>query len=100
MAVGNSQVVALELERVLPKVQTLFERDDKFDANIKKRDVEKISNRQMRIPLEIRPGGSFRYFNPDGGGLGRGGGPTWEKAVLTCVFMEEAIEYTKLADWG
>lgn len=100
MAVTESQVVALELERVIPKIQTLFERDDLFFATIKKRDVEKISNRQMRIPLEIRPGGSFQYFNADGGDLGRGGGPTFEKAVLNSVFLSENIEYTKLTQWS
>lgn len=100
MAVVESQVVALELERVLPKIRVLFERDDKFFSNIQKRDVERISNRQMRIPLEIRPGGSFQYFNPNGGDLGRGGGPTWDKAVLTSVFLSENIEYTKLTQWA
>ena len=100
MAVVEAQVAALELERVIPKIRVLFERDDKFYANIKKRDVEKISNRQMRIPLELRPGGSFQYFNPDGGDLGRGGGPTFDKAVLSCVFVSENIEYTKLTQWS
>jgi len=100
MAVVEAQVAALELERVIPKIRTLFERDDKFYANIKKRDVEKISNRQMRVPLELRPGGSFQYFNPDGGDLGRGGGPTFDKAVLNCVFVSENIEYTKLTQWS
>ena len=100
MAMIEAQVTALELERVIPKIRTLFERDDKFFSNIKKRDVEKISNRQMRVPLELRPGGSFQYFNPDGGDLGRGGGPTFDKAVLTCVFTSQNIEYTKLAQWA
>jgi hypothetical protein len=100
MAVTESQVVALELERVIPKIQTLFERDDTFFATIKKRNVEKISNRQMRVPLEIRPGGSFQYFNADGGDLGRGGGPTFEKAVLNSVFLSQNIEYTKLTEWS
>jgi len=100
MAVTESQVAALELERVIPKIRVLFERDDKFYANIKKRDVEKISHRQMRVPLELRPGGSFQYFNPDGGDLGRGGGPTFDKAVLNCVFLSENIEYTKLTQWA
>lgn len=100
MAVVESQVAALELEKVVPKIRVLFERDDKFFANIKKRDVEKISNRQMRVPLELRPGGSFQYFNPDGGDLGRGGGPTFDKAVLNCVFLSENIEYTKLTEWS
>ena len=100
MAVVESQIAALELERVIPKVRVLFERDDRFYANIKKRDVEKISNRQMRIPLELRPGGSFQYFNADGGDLGRGGGPSFDKAVVSCVFVSENIEYTKLAQWA
>jgi hypothetical protein len=100
MAVVESQVTALELERVIPKIRTLFERDDRFYANIKKRDVEVISNRLMRVPLEMRPGGSFQYFNPDGGDLGRGGGPTWDKATLNAVFVSENIEYTKLTQWA
>lgn len=100
MAVVESQIQGLELERVIPKITTLFERDDMFYANIKKRDVEKISNRQMRIPLEIRPGGSFQYYDANGGDLGRGGGPTWDKAVLTAVFTSQNIEYTKLAQWA
>lgn len=100
MAVVEANVVALELEKVLPKVRTLFERDDKFFATIQKRDVERVSNRQMRIPLELRPGGKFQYFNPDGGDLGRGGGPQWDKAVVSCVFVSENIEYTKLTQWA
>lgn len=100
MAVNEAQVAALELERVIPKVRRVFERDDKFYANIKKRNVEKVSNRQMRIPLELRPGGAFQYFNPDGGDLGRGGGPSFDKALVSPVFFSENIEYTKLAQWS
>lgn len=100
MAQVETQVAALELERVIPKVQRVFDEDSRFYASIKKRNVEKISNRQMRVPLELRPGGSFAYFNPDGGDLGRGGGSTYDKAVLNSVFVLEAIEYTKLAQWA
>lgn len=100
MAVVESNVDALELERVIPKIRVLFERDDMFFTNIKKRDVEQISQRLMRVPLEIRPGGSFQYFDPNGGDLGRGGGPTWDKAVLNSVFMSENTEYTKLVQWS
>jgi hypothetical protein len=100
MAVTETQVAALELEKVLTRIQTAFDSDDKFYANIQKRNVEKISNRLMRIPIEIRPGGDFGYFNPDGGDLGRGGGQTWDKATTNCVFMKEAIEYTKLTEWS
>lgn len=100
MAIVESQVTALELEKVLPKIRTLFEREDTFYANIKKSDVEVVSSRQMRIPLEMNPGGAFQYFDPNGGDLGRGGGPTWDKAVVTPVYFSENIEYTKLVQWS
>lgn len=99
-AVVESQVAGAELERVLPKVTTVFESDDHFYANIKKRDVEVVSYREMRAPMELRPGGRFQYFDPNGGDLGRGGGPTWDKAVLRPVFLSENIEYTKLTQWS
>src|SRR3970040_1567979 len=54
----------------------------------------------MRVSLALRPGGSFQYFNADGGDLGRGVRPTWDKAVLNCVFVSENIEYTKLTQWA
>lgn len=99
-AVNNNNAISLELERVTPKLQVLHESDDKFYANIKKRNVDKISQRQTRVPLEISPGGAFGYFSSDGGDLGRGGGPRFDKAVVSCVFVNEAIEYTKAAEWG
>lgn len=99
-AQNESNVAGVELERVLPKVQVIFEREDKFFSSIQKRNVEKISNRQMRVPLELRPGGNFQYFNADGGDLGRGGAPQYDKAVLNSVFMSENIEYTKLTEWA
>jgi|SRR5688572_6518845 len=98
--VNEQAVVALELERVLPKVKRVFERDDKFYSFIRKRPAEIVSYRQMRVPLELRPGGVFQYFNPDGGDLGRGGGPSFDKANVQPVFMSENIEYTKLAQWS
>ena len=99
-AASESEVVALELERVIPKFQTLFDRDDKFWGTIEKKNVEIVSNRQMRVPLEMSPGGSFQYFNPDGGDLGRGSAQIFDKAVLQPVFMSENIEYTKLVQWA
>lgn len=99
-AQNETQVAALELEKVLPKIQVVFERDDMFFSHIKKRDVERISSRQMRIPLELRPGGSFQYFDPNGGDLGRGGGTTFDKAVVNSVYALEAIEYTKQTQWS
>ncbi len=100
MAVIEPNVVGLELEKVTPDVQTLFEQDDKFFSNIKKKNVQVISYSQMRVPLKLRPGGSFGYFDPNGGDLGRGTGPEWDKAVVQSVFLKEGVEYTKLTEWA
>lgn len=90
----QSSVVGVELERVSPKVPTLFERDDTFYADIEKRDVEVISSRDMRIPLELRPGGDFGYTDIDGGDLGRGTAPFFDKAVIGAVHMKIGFEWT------
>lgn len=98
-AQAEADVVGTELERVMPKVNTLFEREGPFYSAIEKKDVEVISNRQMRGPLEIRPGGKFRFFNPDGGDMGRGGGAKFDKFVLSAQSILFAVEYTLLTKW-
>jgi hypothetical protein len=100
MALTETQVVANELERVEPTVPTLFDRDSVFYANIEKRPVEKVSNRDMRVPLEMRPGGLFGHFDPAGGDLGRGEGPTFDKALVNTVHLKHAVEWHKKADWA
>lgn len=99
-AMTETQIVAAELERVDPRVPLLFERDAMFYANIEKRPVEVVSNRDMRIPLEIRPGGYFGYFDPAGGDLGRGAGPTFEKAIISTVSFRYAVEWHKKTQWA
>lgn len=49
-----AEIIAVEQLRVLPHIKSLFERDDLFYASIKKRDVEIVSSREMRIPLTLR----------------------------------------------
>jgi hypothetical protein len=98
--VTEAQVVANELERVSPKVPTLFDRDDVFYSTIEKKNVEVVSNRDMRIPLELEPGGNFGHYDPDGGDLGRGDGPKFDKAVVNTVHFKMGVEWTKKAEWA
>lgn len=51
-----SEIVALEFERIIPKIRTLFDRDDYFYALIKKQEKLIIEGREMRVPLEVTPG--------------------------------------------
>lgn len=100
MALNENQVVATELERVDEVLPMLFEREDKFFARIEKRPVIKVSNRAMRVPLELRPGGDFAHFDPDGGDLGVGDGPTYDVATLQPAHTRQAIQWTKKAEWA
>lgn len=100
MAQTVQEVLGVELERVRPNVPTLFDFDDTFYSKVEKRDVEKISNRDMRIPLELRSGGRFGHFDPGGGDLGLGSGMTYDKAVINAVHLKHAVQWTKEAQWG
>src|SRR6266536_3421373 len=100
MAQTESQLLGTELEKVVTKIPVLFERDAMFYANVEKRNVEKVSARDMRVPLEIRPGGLFGYFDNAGGDLGRGEGPTFEKATISTVNFKYAVEWHKKTQWA
>ncbi len=100
MALQNSQVVALQLEKVRPKLPVLYERDDTFFSMIQKREVERVSTRTARIPLQVQPGGSFGYASFDGGDLGRGSGTSYDFAQITPVGIRFAVEITKLVEYA
>jgi|TARA_R110000824_G_scaffold4300_1_gene20602 hypothetical protein len=100
MALTETQVAGVELERVRTKVPVLFERDDTFYSMISKRKGEVVSKRTMRMPLNMKPGGRFGHFDPSGGDLGRGGAQTWDKATVTCENLRHAIEFETEAGWA
>ena len=61
-AQANANVVALQLEKVRDKVPLLYERDDILLTMIQQRgDVEKVSSRNMRLPLQVNPGRQSRF---------------------------------------
>lgn len=97
----NSSTIALQLEKVRDKVPLLYERDDVLMSMIQKRgDVEKVSSRNMRLPLQINPGGRGGSYNPDGGDLGRGTGTSYDVAQVTPIFFRFAVEINKLVEYA
>jgi hypothetical protein len=101
MAFGSeSQITGAELEAVNRKLPMLFERDGPFYAAIEKKNVEIVSARDMRIPLELRPGGNFGQYNPDGGDLGLGEAPLFDKALINTVSLKIGFQLTKKAQWA
>lgn len=96
----ETQVLGLELERVDPHLSTWFDRDDKFYSQIEKdKTVEKISGRDFRVPCEIHPGGDFGQYNSDGGDMGTGTAPQYDKAVVNTIDLKIAFQWTSRADW-
>jgi hypothetical protein len=95
----NAQTIALQLEKVRDKVPLLYERDDVLISMIQQRgDIEKVSSRNMRLPLQVNPGGKAGSYNPDGGDLNRGSGTSYDVAQVTPIFFRFGTEITKLVN--
>src|ERR1019366_9198091 len=100
-AQNNAQTIALQLEKVRDKVPLLYERDDVLLSMIQSRgDVEKVSSRNMRLPLQLIPGGKGGSYSADGGDLGRGSGSTYDVAQVSPIFFRFAVEITKLVEYA
>src|SRR6267154_2508927 len=92
-AQNNAQTISLQLEKVRDKVPLLYERDDVLLSMIQQRgDVEKVSSRNMRLPLQLIPGGKAGSYSADGGDLGRGTGSTYDVAQVSPIFFRYARE--------
>ncbi len=97
----NAQTIALQLEKVRDKVPLLYERDDVLLTMIQQRgDIEKVSSRNMRLPLQVNPGGKAGSYNADGGDLGRGSGTSYDVAQVSPIFFRFAIEISKLVEYA
>lgn len=100
-AMSDAQTLALQLEKVRDKVPLLYERDDVLLSTIQQRgDVEKVSSRNMRLPLQLIPGGKGASYNADGGNLPRGSGDTFDVAQVSPIPFVFATEITKLTEYA
>jgi len=91
---GSQGTIAAELERVEEKIPILFERDDVFYSKIEKRPGEVVSEISMRMPLEIHPSAVVGQFSSDGGDLGLGDMPDYDKATINTVELKIAMQWT------
>lgn len=94
----NAQTLGYQYEKVLPRISELMQRDHTLWDMIEKRNVETVSSRAMRIPLDILSGGKPAQWDPDGGDAGRGAAIVANVAQLSPVFFTNATEFTKLAE--
>lgn len=97
----ETQIVGTELERVEKKLPVMMDLEDTFFSGVEKSAAaQPVSNRAMRVPLKLRPGGKFGHFNPDNADMGVGDGPTYDKAVVTVAHLKYAIQWSKLVEWS
>ena len=100
-AQSNADTLAVQLEKVRDALPLLYERDAELLGFITKRgDVEVVSSRLMRIPLQITPGGRAQQTNPDGGPVGRGSATIYDVAQVTPVSFSFPIEINTQARWA
>ncbi len=98
MAVVAANVLQAQIEKVRPKVEELFETSDTIAALIKKGgESEVISHKLYRIPIVTRRGGSFRFFNADGGDMGLGSGLSVTNLESGFFYSDYVVELTKQA---
>lgn len=91
----NDDVLATEIERVDgDRLATAYDIDDTFYSEVEKVPGKKVSARSMRVPLKIRPGGKFGYYDPNNGDLGTGDATKYEKGLLTVAHLKIAIQWT------
>jgi hypothetical protein len=100
MAGANvTQTLALQQELVRPKLSLMYQQDWTLWGKIKARtDLDVVSFRPTRVPMELIEGGKFRQGNPGGGDLGLGSGITTDFGTLVPVYLFQATMYDKLSE--
>ena len=94
MAQTESQVASLELEKVKQYMEVLFDSESPFWRWLSNASDDTIvSYRDIRVPMQIRPGGKYRSWDPEGGDLGRGEGDTYVHGTTRPVSRLLAIEW-------
>lgn len=100
---NESQITGVEVERIQKSgaLPQMFDLEDTIYSEIEKSSAaQPVSNRAMRIPLKLRPGGRFGHFNPENGDMGLGDAPTYDKAIVTVAHLKYAMQWTKLVEWS
>jgi hypothetical protein len=94
-----AQTFALQKEKVRPQLSLLYQLDDTLWGEIESRgDVEVVSSRPTRVPLEILAGGTFTTNSPDGADLGLGSAPITDFMTLVPTYFFQCSQWTKQAE--
>lgn len=96
-----NDVIAAELERVDgDRLQTAYDVDDTFYSEVERVAGKKVSSRSMRVPIKLRPGGKFGYYDVNNGDLGTGDATRYQFASLTVAHLKIAVQWTLEVELG
>ena len=111
MPQNAADVVSTVVQKTTKNVITLFERDDMFYTKMDGVEGTIVSpvpvgsaavagrtlaqDRDVRVPLEITPGGITRGWDPDGGSMGSGSASKYTHATAPVIFTEHAVSWTE-----
>ena len=93
-------ILGAEMEQVAKsgKLQVAYDIDDTFYSEVERVPGTRVSARSMRVPIKIRPGGKFGYYDPNNGDLGTGDATKYEKGLITVSHLKIAIQWTLEAE--
>ena len=94
-----AQTFALQHEKVRPQLSLLYQLDATLWNEIKSRtDIEVVSSRPTRVPLELLAGGTFTSNSPDGQDIGTGSAPVTDFMTLVPTYFFQCSQWTKQAE--
>lgn len=97
MAVTATNALWLESEKVRPKLESWL---PKFKSliftKIDNKNVEKVSERDYRIPYKTTAGGKIRTYDPNMGAVGRGSSATGGVLISTFFPLSLSFELSEL----
>ncbi len=97
MAITQSNALFLQSEKIRPKLEGWL---PKFKSliftKIDNKNVDKVSERDYRIPYKLTAGGKIRTYDPNMGALGRGSSATGGVLVSTFFPLSLAFELNEL----
>src|SRR6266850_4044251 len=100
MAQLNADTLALQLEKVRDKLPLLYEVEDVFFSKVQKKEVMRVSSRNARIPLQVKPGGAMRFVSFENGDLGVGSGTQYNFAEITPLGIAFAVQISKQVEFS
>ena len=94
MAQSYADVSAVQIEAITPLLTGFFDEEMGLFERFEKIQSKSQSGRNMRMPIELRPGGTLRAVNLDNGALGTGSGPIYDYQEMSPVDTVFALSWS------